>query len=189
MTSHQKKILAIAILLMTGFLCGLFIGKTYFPVTKTVTIHDEVIKEVPDAVELTGEAEAHTDTIISYEAKPVDAVTHEPRTDAPDIDVKMGKPELKVKVNGQDVNIKKSEDEKYVFDKGQFKLTQDSVAEFHVTVDPVDETRSYGIGLGVNDGGRKAAIVTAPVSRKAHVDAWAYGDEDSHYAGGLMVRF
>ena len=189
-----NKTLALVLLLMffiLAFLGGVWTGKTYF--SKTVTVHDEMNQTTEESIPLHGSAETETNTTLTYQPKPyaVNQKTGEryvaPET--PDIDMKLGKPELNMEINGTKVNVKKSSDEKYVFDKGQLKLTQDSVATFKVSVDPVDNTKDYGVGLGMTTDGNPAGIVTVPMSKKHHIDAWVVGDTDANVAAGAMIRF
>jgi len=190
MTSIPKRTLAIVVLL--AMLCitfagGVYVGKEHY--SKTVTVHDQM-PPTENSIPLHGESEVQTQTSISYRPKPItyDAKTGK-QIQAPDIDMKIGKPDLKVKVNGAEVNVKKADDEKYVFDKGQLKVTQDSVAEFRVSVDPIDNTKHYGVGIGVTSEGKPAGIVTAPINKKHGIDGWVTGDADKNVAGGLMIRF
>ena len=189
MTGINKTLAIVVLLAAFGltFAGGIWFGKTYW--SKTVTVHDQM-PPTEVSIPLHGESEVKTETAISYRPKPItdDSKTGK-QIEAPDIDMKIGKPDLKVKVNGAEVNVKKADDEKYVFDKGQLKVTQDSVAEFRVAVDPIDNTKHYGVGIGVTSEGKPAGIVTAPINKKHGIDGWVTGDADKNVAGGLMIRF
>lgn len=182
------KALATATLPVVTFVLGVWIGHTFWPVTKTVTMHDTLNQATESSIPISGSTETKTNTIIKYVEKPHKADGAVDYT-APDIDMKFGKPDLKVMVNGTEVNVQKASDEKHVFDKGQMKVEQESTATFKVSVDPIDNTKDYGLGMGVNKEGQPAAVVTAPINKKHHVDGWVYGDEDSNFAGGVMFRF
>lgn len=183
-----KRLVAVTLPVAT-FLVGVWVGHAFWPVANTVTVHDQM-PPTENSIPLHGESEVKTETVISYRPKPI---TYNPKTgqqiEAPDIDMKIGKPDLKVKVNGAEVNVKKAEDEKYVFDKGQLKVDQTSTAEFRVSVDPIDNTKHYGVGVGVTDKGKPAGIVTMPVNKKHGIDGWVAGDADKNFMGGVMVRF
>ena len=182
------KTLTAATLPVVTFVLGVWVGHTYWPVRETVTVHDTMNQTTEDSIPLHGSTETKTETVIRYVEKPHKADGTVDYT-APDIDMKFGKPDLKVMVNGTEVNVQKASDEKHVFDKGQMKVEQESTATFNVSVDPIDNTKDYGFGVGVNKEGQPAAVVTVPVSEKHHIDGWVYGDKDSNFAGGVMFRF
>lgn len=182
------KTLAAATLPVVTFVLGVWVGHTYWPTTKTVTVHDTLNQTTEESIPISGTTETKTETIIKYVPKPVKADGTVDQSVA-DIDMKFGKPDLKVMVNGTEVNVQKASDEKHVFDKGQMKVEQESTATFKVSVDPIDNTKDYGFGMGINKDGQPAAVVTAPVSKKHHIDGWIYGDKDSNFAGGVMFRF
>lgn len=102
-----------------------------------------------------------------------------------DIDVKLNKPELYVKVNGKDFTVKKAEDEEYIFDKNKLSLTQTSRSDLHITVPTIDKTKRWGIGLGASKDGA-VGILRFPV--KGNVGGWVAGNED-YAMGGLEIRF
>lgn len=186
MTGIQKT-LAIVLLLsifLVTFICGVLVGKEYF--SKTTTVYEKTdSRHAEEYLPLHGGVTMHTGTVLTYQPKP-EAKAGEI---VPDIDIQTGKPELNVEVNGERVEVQKSSDEKHVFDKGQFKVTQDNVATFKVAVDPVDNTKDYGVGLGINTDGKEAAIITAPINKEHHVEGWVYGDTGHKAAGGIMIRF
>lgn len=64
-----------------------------------------------------------------------------------DVDINVGKQELAVKVNGKDFEIKKADDEKYVFDKYKLQLNQISRADLNITVPVIDKTKRWEIGI------------------------------------------
>lgn len=65
-----------------------------------------------------------------------------------DIDANIGKQDLEVKVNGQKAVIRKSDDEKFVFDKNKLELTQTSKASLDINVPTIDKTKRNAVGLG-----------------------------------------
>ena len=195
------KTVASILLLCVVFVFGIWIGRTYWPkeieVEKTVVIHDGAINE--NSIHVEGEAESTTSTTVAY--VPKEYVTYqtqdeygndtwETELENTDVDMDIGKQELIVSVNGQEVQIEKEDNEKYVFDKNKLKIDQESVARFNVYVDPVevDNTKHWGVGIGVNNKGKPAGMVTVPIDKKHNIDAWGYYDGD-RTAGGIMARF
>lgn len=102
-----------------------------------------------------------------------------------DIDMQLGKPELNVKVNGQELTIEKAEDEKYIFDKNKLTVTQQSSADLNIKLPTIDKTRRWGVGIGA--ASRKPIyFVKAPL--KGNVGVWAAANKDD-VLGGIVFEF
>ena len=208
MAHVSKKTLAITILLILLFISGILIGKHFFSKTDTIVIHDDPSNN-PLAVHLQEAWNTKRNTDVSYDYKPraqknndgtisyqqepkhrtYDLVTGKETIPA-DVDIDTGKQDLKVAVNGKAVDIQKKEDEKYIFDKGQLKVKQDTTASLDIHVDPIkeDHTKRYGVGAGINDDGKPAFVLTAPITKGKPIDGWVYHDPD-HNSIGVMIRF
>jgi hypothetical protein len=162
-----RKYIVAAFAILIAFGLGFYRGR--------VTAPEKIIeKEVPVEHIVT---QTKTVTDIRYVPK----VT----TADPDVDIKIPKQQLTVSVNGQQQTIKKSDSEKYVFDKGQLKLEQNSKASLDITIPTVDKTRKWSIGIGASRNGA-AYLVRAPL--KGHVGAWAAADKKS-VMGGISFDF
>ena len=208
MAHVSKKTLAITILLILLFISGILIGKHFFSKTDTTIIHDgpsnnplavhlqEVLntkRNTDVSYDYKPRAQKNNDETISYQQEPehrtYDLVTGKETIPA-DVDIDTGKQDLKVAVNGKAVDIQKKEDEQYIFDKGQLKVKQDTTASLNIHIDPIkeDHTKRYSIGAGVNDDGKPAFVLTAPITKNKPIDGWAYHDSD-HNSIGVMIRF
>lgn len=161
-----KKYWLYLVVFAMGVVAGWF-GHSYFTapavITKTKTI------ELPAKVE--------TVTEIVYVQKEYDEKT--------DVDLNVGKQELNVKVNGKDFEIKKADNEQYVFDKNKLQLNQTSRADLNITVPTIDKTKRWGAGIGYSNNGI-GYVVKVPAGKV--VDAWGYADKDTR-AAGVMVGF
>ena len=102
-----------------------------------------------------------------------------------DIDVKLNKPVLNVKVNDKDFVVAKAENEQYLFDKNKLTLTQSSSTDLNIKIPVVDKTRRWGIGAGVSKDG-EVGVISFPM--KGSVGGWVAGRADN-VMGGVMVRF
>lgn len=102
-----------------------------------------------------------------------------------DIEVKLNKPVLNVKVNDKDFSVTKAENEQYLFDKNKLTLTQTSSTDFNIKIPVVDKTRRWGIGAGVSKDGA-VGVISFPM--KGSVGGWVAGRADN-VMGGVMVRF
>ena len=96
-----------------------------------------------------------------------------------DIDVKLNKPVLNVKVNA------KAENEQYLFDKNKLTLTQTSSTDLNIKIPVVDKTRRWGIGAGISKDGA-VGVINFPL--KGNAGGWVAGRADN-VMGGVMVRF
>ncbi|WP_440445356.1 hypothetical protein [Phascolarctobacterium succinatutens] len=102
-----------------------------------------------------------------------------------DIDVKINKPVLNVKVNDKAFTVAKAENEQYLFDKNKLTLTQTSSTDLNIKIPVVDKTRRWGIGAGISKDGA-VGIISFPL--KGSVGGWVAGRADN-VMGGVMVRF
>ena len=104
-----------------------------------------------------------------------------------DIDIKINKPELNVKVNDKDFAVQKADDEKYVFEKNKLALTQTSSADLNITVPTVDKTKRYTIGIGVSKDGA-VGLLGFPITSNNRFGGWVAGNED-YLMGGVSLKF
>ena len=132
---------------------------------------------LPEAPKVIAETETKVQTEVAYV----------PKTDKADIDVQIGKPEILVKVNGQETTVQKLDTEKYVFDKNKLSLQQTSKAELNIEVPVIDKTRRYTLGVGISKDGL-VGLVDFPISRKEYIGGWVAGNGDDVMCG-LSVRF
>nr|DAO52414.1 MAG TPA: hypothetical protein [Caudoviricetes sp.] len=102
-----------------------------------------------------------------------------------DIDVKLNKPVLNVKVNDKAFVVSKAENEQYLFDKNKLTLTQTSSTDLNIKIPVVDKTRRWGIGAGVSKDGA-VGVISFPL--KCNAGGWVAGRADN-VMGGVMVRF
>lgn len=112
------------------------------------------------------------------------------RLEKTDIDANIGKPSVNVKVNDREVEIKKDDNEKYVFEKNKLKLTQTSNVDFNIHVDPIeiDKTKHWGIGGGYNSKNGATVIAEFPINKKGNIDGWVTKDSET-VAAGIIVKF
>lgn len=133
----------------------------------TVEYQDQVQTEiayVPKEVVTHKDAEGNTTTAI----------------ETTDINIKLDKPELAVKVNGKDFVFEKTDDEKFIFDKNKLQLMQSSYADLNITVPTIDETKYWELGIGYSKDGAVGQI-GFPI--KKHVGGWVVGRSDNVMAG------
>lgn len=102
-----------------------------------------------------------------------------------DVDVKINKPVLNVKVNDKEFAVSKADDEQFLFDKNKLTMTQTSNANLNIRVPTVDETKHWGVGVGASKDGAVGAI-TFPIGGR--IDGWAAG-KHGNVMGGVMLRF
>ena len=102
-----------------------------------------------------------------------------------DIDVKLNKPVLNVKVNDKAFVVAKAENEQYLFDKNKLTLTQISSTDLNIKIPVVDKTRRWGIGAGISKDGA-VGVINFPL--KGNAGGWVAGRADN-VMGGVMVRF
>ena len=93
-------------------------------------------------------------------------------------------------LNGQEVEFKKTEDEKFVFDKNKITLEQSNVIKIDATVQPViiDKTNRWAIGVGKANGSGVAYTVDFPIGKSETFGGWVYKDDDNE-AVGIKIKF
>lgn len=102
-----------------------------------------------------------------------------------DVEVKINKPVLNVKVNDKAFVVAKAENEQYLFDKNKLTLTQTSSTDLNIKIPVVDKTRRWGIGAGISKDGA-VGVINFPL--KGNAGGWVAGRADN-VMGGVMVRF
>ena len=163
---YRRYIVAV-LAIIAAFSFGFYRGR--------VTAPEKIIeKEVP-VEHIVTQTKTVTDIRYVPKATPTDS----------DVDIRIPKQQLTVSVNGQQQTIKKSDSEKYVFDKGQLKLEQTSKASLDISIPTVDKTRRWSIGIGAGKDGA-AYMVRAPLKR--HMGLWAAGDKRT-VMGGVTFDF
>ncbi|WP_418798779.1 hypothetical protein [Phascolarctobacterium faecium] len=105
-------------------------------------------------------------------------------TEKTDVDVNIGKQELAVKVNGKDFEIKKADDEKYVFDKYKLQVNQTSRADLNITVPVIDKTKHWEIGIGTSKDGT-VGMIGFPI--KNNIGGWIVGRQ-GNVMSGIFVK-
>lgn len=171
--------LKIGIRYLTAFAIGFL--ACYFLSPRTV-----LVTEYRDRL-IQGEAKTTTKTELVY--VPKDTVTNTNGsivTEKTDIELKIPKQELNIKINGRDAVIHKADEEQYVFEKNKVQLEQKSISEINIAVPTVDNTKRWSVGLGYGNHGI-AGTLDFPV-HKSVVGGWAYMDRDTR-AAGLKVNF
>ena len=154
-------------IVLASFALGFYRGRATAPIKMVEKPVEHVVTETA------------TKTDIQYIPKPTPAAADS------DVDIRIPKQQLTVSVNGQQQTIKKSDSEKYVFDKGQLKLEQTSKASLDISIPTVDKTRRWSIGIGAGKDGA-AYMVRAPLKR--HMGLWAAGDKRT-VMGGVTFDF
>lgn len=100
-----------------------------------------------------------------------------------DVDVKIDKPQLAVKVNGKEFTIDKTDDEKFLFEKNKLQMQQTSKATLDIQVP--DSTRHWEIGTGYSKEGLVGQI-GFPVA--GNVGGWIAG-KPGNVMAGINVKF
>lgn len=137
----------------------------------------EKLKVPIEQLQVSGDVNTKTITKIVYAQKTV--------TENADINMNFAKQDLVLKVNGIEQHIVKADNESYVFDKNQLRLDQTSTAKFELVVTPIDETKHYGIGIGVNPDGLQGIVTTKILKYVDGYVDYSHGD----LGIGVMVRF
>lgn len=137
-------------------------------------------------------AEPEIKTEVKYKTDTKTEIVYVPKyiyqdgsTEKTDVDVNVGKQELAVKVNGKDFEIKKADDEKYVFDKYKLQLNQTSRADLNITVPVIDKTKHWEIGIGTSKDGT-VGMVGFPI--KNNIGGWIAGRQGNVMVG-MVVKF
>ncbi|WP_370843697.1 hypothetical protein [Phascolarctobacterium faecium] len=135
-------------------------------------------------------AEPEIKTEVKYKTDTKTEIVYVPKyiyqdgsTEKTDVDVNVGKQELTVKVNGKDFEIKKADDEKYVFDKYKLQLNQTSRADLNITVPVIDKTKHWEIGIGASKEGA-VGMIGFPV--KDNIGGWIAGRQGNVMAGMVI---
>lgn len=88
-----------------------------------------------------------------------------------------------MKVNGKDFEIKKADDEKYIFDKYKLQLNQTSRTDLNITVPVIDKTKRWEIGIGTSKDGA-VGMVGFPI--KNNIGGWIAGRKGNVMAGIIV---
>ena len=125
-------------LLACAFVGGYFSGHRHGPASEPT---------MPPTT--SGNATASHSTTVAYVPKP--------SGDKTDIEAKLGKPAIVVRVNGQEATFKKDDSESFALEKNKVTLDQTSKVVFDVKVPEIDRTKNnalsvfadpYSFGLG-----------------------------------------
>ena len=98
-----------------------------------------------------------------------------------DIDMTINKPELNIKVNGQDFTFTKAKDERYIFDKSKLQFSQSSNAALNISVPTIDKTKRWEIGVGISKDG-PVGLVGFPIHGN-YIGGWVAGGSGNIMAG------
>ena len=183
------RILLVGTILASG-LFGFVAGTKYAEKIETITVEKPIYIE----------GETITKTEIAYIPKEVivekyiDSATGKEENkefvEKTDIEANIGKQEIIMNLNGQEVEFKKTEDEKFVFDKNKITLEQSNVIKIDATVQPViiDKTNRWAIGVGKANGSGVAYTVDFPIGKSETFGGWVYKDDDNE-AVGIKIKF
>lgn len=158
-----------AVCLLIGFVAG-FIFRTInhkCPVAKTSQNEDVKAK-----------IQTETKTVVRY-------VEKESPKDA-DIDIRIPKQDLTVKVNGKEQKFTKADEENYILEKNKVALEQKSKASIDIKVPTIDNTRRWELGVGVDKHGKPSGMIGFPI--KSNVGGWVAGSKGT-IMGGVKVHF
>lgn len=135
-------------------------------------------------------AEPEIKTEVKYKTDTKTEIVYVPKyiyqdgsTEKTDVDINVGKQELAVKVNGKDFEVKKADDEKYVFDKYKLQLNQTSRSDLNITVPVIDKTKHWEIGIGTSKDGA-VGMIGFPV--KGNIGGWIAGRQDNVMVGVVV---
>lgn len=185
----------IAIILLLYYVCNLFAinsDKNNTQQDNSAPVEDKVIYVKGDTVTETKTQivyvpkETVTTIVKDNDSSQESSVLVKEQTDE---ELNIGKTDFDIKVNGNDYTFNKTDEEKYMFEDNKLLLEQTSKVSIDIIVEPIkiDETKHFGVGIGVNNDGKPSALITTPI-KKDNVDLWFYGDSDTK-SGGLMIRF
>lgn len=176
--------------IIASFMLGISVGKKYLVEPETVTIEKPIYIE----------GETITKTQIAYVPKEVVVEKYIDSTtgkeidkefiEKTDIEANIGKQNVIVNLNGKEVEFKKTEDEKFVFDKNKIMLEQSNVIKIDATVRPViiDKTNRWAIGIGKASGSGAAYTLDFPIGKSETFGGWIYKDDDNE-AVGIKIKF
>lgn len=165
---------------IVAFILGFICCYIFYPRTTTVTQYlDQSIQ---------GKAQAVTKTEIVYIPKETirnsDGRLSKEKTD---IELKLAKQELNVKINDKDAIINKADDEQYIFEKNKISLQQTSTAEINIKVPVVNNTKYWELGFGYGSNGI-AGKIGFPINKESGVGGWIYSDKKTG-AVGINIKF
>ena len=159
----MPEIKTLLICIVIALFCGYFVGRFTAPGCQDTVIQGTV------------NVAAHT--AVSYTPKSPGEKT--------DLDVRIGKPDIKVMVNGKEATFKKADNERYALEKNKIALDQQSKVEFDIKTDQIDNTKDWAIGGGYGNHGF-AGMIATPLLRP--FGTWGYGDKET-IAGGINIKF
>lgn len=132
---------------------------------------------------------AETKIVTEYKDRVQTEVVYVPKAteEKADIDIKISKPELVVKVNEKEFTVQKADNEAYLFEKNKLSMTQTSNTDLNITVPVIDKTRRYSVGIGLSKDGM-VGLLNFPVSKREYIGGWVAGNSDIQM-GGLTFNF
>lgn len=199
MINKLKKIFNVILDIFIIIIIALLVYKVFFCEQENNNSATENTQTSQYTIEGNGEVKTETKTEIIYVPKEtikyitIDSTTGEKveteYVEKTDIEVKTVKPSINVKLNDEEIEVQKDDDEDYIFEKNKLQLTQNSQVDFDIRVDPIeiDNTKHWGIGAGYGSNG-VAAIINFPINKKNNIDGWIMKDHDTT-VGGVMVKF
>ena len=123
-------------------------------------------------------------------------------TENTDLDVKMAKPEFNIRINGKEAAFKKSDDEKYMFEKNKIQMNQTSKITADVNmagiIDELTDLKArqyskrfaagvwYMNGPAVSLGVRRQNVVFSVVKG---VGQTRNGEKNDYTGGGIQILF
>ena len=123
-------------------------------------------------------------------------------TEKTDLDVKIAKPEFNIRINGKEAAFKKSDDEKYMFEKNKIQMNQTSKITADVNmagiIDELTDLKAkqyskrfaagvwYFDGPAVSLGVRRQNVVFSVVKG---VGQTRNGEKNDYTGGGIQVLF
>ena len=132
---------------------------------------------------------SETKIVTEYKDRVQTEVVYVPKAteEKADIDIKISKPELVVKVNEKEFTVQKADNEAYLFEKNKLSMTQTSNTDLNITVPVIDKTRRYSVGVGISKDGM-VGLLNFPVSKREYIGGWVAGNSDIQM-GGLTFNF
>lgn len=132
---------------------------------------------------------AETKIVTEYKDRVQTEIVYVPKAaeEKADIDIKINKPELVVKVNEKEFTVQKADNEAYLFEKNKLSMTQTSNTDLNITVPVIDKTRRYSVGVGLSKDGM-VGLLNFPVSKREYIGGWVAGNSDIQM-GGLTFNF
>ena len=189
--------------LIIGFILGFIVGKNIYDkppkVIKEVTVvTDNNAKKDKESVKVDVDLTTKTTGKVDYVKKDTyikqtSDGKYKEYVEKTDVDIQAGKPSINVKVNDKSIEVKKAEDEKYVFDKNKLTYTQSSNINLSIETKPVyiDKTKYFGIGVYTN--GKKSGTMYAfdfPIAKKINLNGNVmYNPHEKKGYAGISMRF